>query len=160
MQVGRWLVVFGVLASTWGCSSSKDDDAGATATGASVMSTGGASAEPAKAPCGGAICSPFTGPGLTAPLQACCADQFTQKCGVQIGASCMKAPEPHPTCASVQLGPVGVAFGCCAENKRCGLTGLFFGDTCRDLDAIKAGSMMMMMGPPGFFMLPEPSDCQ
>lgn len=112
------------------------------------------------APCGGEICQPYSGPGLNLPLAACCADQFSKTCGVQIGSSCRKPPEKsHPTCASVDMSGFGfVLFGCCVDNK-CGLVDSFSGgDTCRDIESIQA--MADMMGRGGFLPLPPAMSCE
>ena len=77
MHVVRWIVLSSIVISAAACGGDKSS---ATTPGAATGAAGGY--VPMNVPCGGAVCQAFYGPGLNAPLEACCADEFTKTCGV------------------------------------------------------------------------------
>jgi hypothetical protein len=159
------MMVFSVITAVAGCGG--DDEPETSASPAVSTAGGGGTGAGAPVTCGGQVCKPLEAPGLQAPLKACCMDQFTASCGVTVGTACNKVPEAHATCPSLDMSGFGlVFFGCCTANK-CGLTGSFLMNECRDLETLRAeldGQMMMGMGmgggrPPFMINLPEPQAC-
>jgi hypothetical protein len=116
-----------------------NDDRSTTAAPSGLSGAAGTGVE-GTVTCGGAICRRADGPGLMLPVEACCVDHFTRTCGVLMGTSCRKQPEPHPTCASLDWRDFGlILFGCCVDNK-CGLYDEFEGG-CRDVESLQAEAM-------------------
>jgi hypothetical protein len=62
-------------------------------------------------------------------------DAFTSSCGALVRDACIRAPQPHATCESVDAGVV-VLIGCCV-NQRCGVIESPVGGECRDIETLR-----------------------
>lgn len=157
MQASRQML--GIMAVAFACMalSCASKDSGSTSRSAAATGGSGGWVDGAFS-CGGAICAPLTAPGLMLPLEACCADPFTQTCGVRRGSSCLKRPPVHPTCGSVDLRDIGfVMLGCCT-NQKCGLIDPFEpGGMCVDIETWK--SQLAMTGE-DLSLLPPAMACE